>query len=270
MSIENLFSNNSSDMKSNEINRSVDYGLFSKSSQPRLEPIIDVITGAVLYKELLFPLAPVSVFSDTVQDFFNKSEQGGLVQWLDIAMLEYGIDQLVSDRQQDPIGINMSYLTINLSGDRVARRLSSLPAKIRSKLCIELTETIFHIVDFDSCVRFLHAMKDAGISIALDDYGTGFHENVPRVFDQIKPDIIKIDHSLIDGKDIKTYRKLESLVKLCEKHEITLIGERVNESNINILTDFNIRYGQGWGLESFVKSKSSRITYMDPDLIHTF
>lgn len=230
--------------------RVVDYAFFAKSSCPRFESIFNLSTGQVLYKETLFPLAPVSSFSGSVQDFFVQSEKGGLVQWLDTSMFEFGIDYLTLDKDHDPIGINMSYLTINLAGDRIARRLSALPSKIRSKLCIELTETLFHVADIDSCVRFIHAMKDAGISIALDDYGTGFHETLPPFFkNSFQPDIIKIDHTLIEQEDIKSQRILSKICEYAFKYDIALVGERVRVEQIHKLVDSGIAYGQGWGLE---------------------
>lgn len=240
-------------------NSNIEYSMFSKASQPRFENVISIKNGECLYREMLFPTHPTGS-AGSVQDFFLDAEKTGLVQWLDEAMLNYAVDQILHGEISDAIGVNMSYLTINLAWARLARKITRLPHIVRSKLCIELTETPFYTVDLSAIESFLGSIKESGVAIALDDFGSGFHETLPPFFhDHFMPDIVKIDYSLLD--DPSAHGRLGRICEFFNEREVIIVGERVNEANIGILEAHNIVFAQGWGIEQLVANRAHYPTH---------
>ncbi len=60
---------------------------------------------------------------------------------------------------------------------------------------LEITESAL-MLDFDAGLARLRALKDLGLRLALDDYGTGY-SSLNRL-GQLPVDIVKIDKSFID------------------------------------------------------------------------
>jgi EAL domain-containing protein (putative c-di-GMP-specific phosphodiesterase class I) len=84
--------------------------------------------------------------------------------------------------------------------------------------------------DIESLGRFVEAYRQLGFLIALDDVGSG-HSNLDRIT-ILKPDIIKIDRSLIQNIH-EVYHKQEitkSLVNLCTKIGALPVAEGVESA----------------------------------------
>ncbi len=98
-------------------------------------------------------------------------------------------------------------LSVNVSGQSVADRmfqqdilaeLSNLPAGLRGKLWLEITETvaITHLTDAS---RFVSALRRLGVKVALDDFGAGASSfGYLRGLDV---DVLKIDGQFITNLD---------------------------------------------------------------------
>ncbi|MDP4142981.1 MAG: EAL domain-containing protein [Bacillota bacterium] len=105
-------------------------------------------------------------------------------------------------------------------------------------IVIEINES--NVKHIDHLVAFVKQYRGYGFLIALDDVGTGF-SNFERI-SLLKPDIIKLDRSLI--KDIEdSYHKqeiLRSLVNLANKIGAVVIVEGV-ETEVEL--DYALEYG---------------------------
>lgn len=110
----------------------------------------------------------------------------------------------------------------------------------------ELTETE-EIVDYQVIFEFVEKVHQAGGSIAIDDFGSGF-SNIVNIF-KIKSDYIKIDGEIIRniGSDIYALEFLEMISNWATKHCKEVIAEFVETTNIqNIVKQNNIRFSQGY------------------------
>jgi len=103
--------------------------------------------------------------------------------------------------------------------------------KLNKRLIIELLEDET-IHNFDEVLKFIKELKQMGVRVAIDDYGSGY-SNLERVF-QFEPDFIKIDGSIIKGiVDDKTKEAItKSAVYLAKEIGVKTIAEFVADKDI--------------------------------------
>lgn len=94
-----------------------------------------------------------------------------------------------------------------------------------SNIVIEINES--KVLDNVPLKKFVEVYREAGFMIALDDVGTGF-SNMDRIL-LVKPDIIKVDMSLIRNIDLDHYKQgiFRSLVNLSKKIGSLVVAEGV-------------------------------------------
>lgn len=94
---------------------------------------------------------------------------------------------------------------------------------------IEINES--KVYDIEALIRFRDTYKKLGFMIALDDVGTGF-SNIDRIL-VVKPDIIKIDVSLIKEINIDFNKQgvINSLVNFANMIGALVIAEGVENEN---------------------------------------
>ena len=118
--------------------------------------------------------------------------------------------------------------------------------------CINPNNVIIEIIesdvkDADSLLRFIRTYRNLGFLIALDDVGSG-HSNLERIA-SIKPEVIKIDRSLITNID-KEFHKLEvtkSLVGLGQKIGAMVVAEGIErEEEALALLELGVDVFQGF------------------------
>lgn len=90
---------------------------------------------------------------------------------------------------------------------------------------IEIIES--QLNDLEALEQFAASHRQSAFLLALDDIGSG-HSNLERVA-RIKPDVIKLDRSLISGVDHQFYKKeiARALLKLGHKIGALLVAEGV-------------------------------------------
>ncbi len=114
-----------------------------------------------------------------------------------------------------------------------------------NNVVIEIIEANVH--NNDALIDFIYRYRDNGFLIALDDIGSG-HSNMERIA-MIKPDVLKIDRSLISGIDREFY-KLEvtkSLVSLGQRIGAMVVAEGVErEAEVIALLQLGVDVFQGF------------------------
>lgn len=101
---------------------------------------------------------------------------------------------------------------------------------------------------FDKEVQdFIQEIKKNGVSIAIDDFGSGY-SNFNRIIDS-NSDIIKIDGSLIKNIDKEDTKKdlLRKITSFAKKRDKKIIAEFVSSENIfNVIKQLEVDYSQGF------------------------
>ncbi len=94
---------------------------------------------------------------------------------------------------------------------------------------------------------FLKEIKEYGVKIAIDDFGSGL-SNFSRVL-EYQPHFIKIDGSLIKNihNDTIAQHMVETIVTFAKKQNIQTIAEYVEDKNIyNTICELGVDYSQGY------------------------
>jgi EAL domain-containing protein (putative c-di-GMP-specific phosphodiesterase class I) len=115
------------------------------------------------------------------------------------------------------------------------------------KIVIEIIES--KVKDVRALESFIKTYRNYGFMIALDDVGTG-HSNLNRII-MAKPDILKIDRSIIDHIDQDFYKQeiLRSLVSLSRKIGVLIVAEGIeSESEAIMVLDIGVDMLQGFYL----------------------
>jgi diguanylate cyclase (GGDEF)-like protein len=108
-----------------------------------------------------------------------------------------------------------------LNDVRTALSISGLPT---SRVHLEVTETVF-AEDHKLIIPTLVALREMGISISLDDFGTGFSSL--SYLRSLPIDTIKIDKSFVDGVQNESGPIIKAIRALADALEIEVIAEGV-------------------------------------------
>ncbi|MEA1915636.1 MAG: EAL domain-containing protein [Campylobacterota bacterium] len=143
------------------------------------------------------------------------------------------------------VSINLDYY--DLIDTRMQQYiLSSLNNdKIGQYITIEILESE-KIQNFDLINQFIRELKEYNVSIAIDDFGSGFsnYENIL----ELDIDYIKIDGSLIQRINEEIYYNLiKSIVSFCKEQQIGVIAEFVSDVSIyRYIKSLDICFVQGY------------------------
>ena len=101
------------------------------------------------------------------------------------------------------------------------------------RLILEITETMV-MEDLKKGREVLLALKQLGVSLAIDDFGSGYSSLT--YLQQLPLDSLKIDKSLIDGMvDERAIHVVESVIRLAQGLSLTTIAEGVETEEQRML-----------------------------------
>ncbi len=163
------------------------------------QPIIDVASGAPVYVEALVRwLHPQRgmVFPDT---FLPLAEIGGVAAALDRAVMTQALRQLA---EWDAAGLGVQRVSVNLGGASMREGgLWTFAVTACRDAGVGLDRLVLEITEHDALdvdggvVEDLLALRDAGVQVALDDFGAG-HASVGYLR-RWPASVVKLDRSLL-------------------------------------------------------------------------
>ena len=118
----------------------------------------------------------------------------------------------------------------------------------RGNYCVEISEQQI-IGDPSYLIAPVMAMKESGISIAIDDVGFGRSSLESLIL--LEPDVVKIDKKWVNGisKMNGLERSLKRLLKIAEALETQVVAEGIEtEEDLNALVELGVQHGQGYYL----------------------
>ena len=210
-----------------------------------LEPIVDAMTGRVVFYEALMRMRLETGALVSPATVFSAAEKAGLAPLLDQRVLELALGRLAADDDLW-LSVNMSGLTARDSDwpERARATFARFPGCAR-RLIIEITETCA-IEDLEATKRAIKLLKDAGARVAMDDFGAG-HTSF-RNLRNLELDLVKIDGAFIQNlarsPDDRFF--VRTLIELARHIAIPTVAEWVeDEESASLLREWGVTYFQG-------------------------
>lgn len=203
------------------------------------QPIVHVAENRLVGHEALarFLADPIR----TPDLWFSEAAEVGCQEELELAVIKKAIKGLAYVPEGTYISFNVSPETI-LTGSLN----DALDGHPLNRLVLEVTEHAL-VNDYASIANHLASLRKRGLRVAVDDAGAGFASF--RHILKLKPDIIKLDSSLIQRIDIdQDSRALAAaLIRFAEETGSKIVAEGVEtESELQTLRDLKVNKVQGF------------------------
>jgi EAL domain-containing protein (putative c-di-GMP-specific phosphodiesterase class I) len=111
---------------------------------------------------------------------------------------------------------------------------------------LELTEQSLAI-DFETAVEVVAELRAGGLSVAVDDYGTGYSSL--RYLDRFDADVVKIDRSFVWNvvDSVHTQKIVRSVMHMAESLDLQSIAEGIEtREQLEVVTALGCELGQGY------------------------
>lgn len=203
------------------------------------QPIIKLVPYELVGYEALarFPVEPVR----TPDAWFCEAAEVGLQEELELAVLRKALQVVRHLPANVYLSLNVSPNTI-LKGS-LARVLEGHPLE---RLMLEVTEHA-SISDYALVATELGPLRQRGLRLAVDDAGAGFASF--RHILKLKPDVIKLDYSLIHNIDSDRDRHAlaAALIRFADETGSKVVAEGVEtEAELQTLRELNVNKVQGY------------------------
>ena len=221
------------------------------------QPVVDTRTGAISHFEILARFEA----ERSPADLIAAAERSGQICQLDYIMVRAAADRLAT------VGDPAFRLAVNISGDSIQRPdvTDELCALVRGyridpgRLIVEITESS-RIADIDAAARGVRRLRQVGLSVSLDDFGSGAASfGYLRALDV---DSLKFDGSFLEdsGSSVRGLALIRHLARMCEELGVASVGERVEtEADRALLMEAGVRYAQGYLFGRPVIDRSFRV-----------
>jgi diguanylate cyclase (GGDEF)-like protein len=191
-----------------------------------IDPDLGFVSPAVFV-----PLAEERGFIDTLSETLLRKAAEATLAWPRDLFLSFNLSSV------QLMDLRTSYNTLSI--------LNSVGFDPR-RLEMEITETAV-MTSADTARRIIKELKDAGIRISLDDFGTG-QSSLGRLRD-FTFDKVKIDRAFVSA--ITTDRTSEHIIKaiitMCEGLDLEVVAEGIEtEAEAQKLRDLGCGMGQGY------------------------
>ena len=242
-----------------QLDEAIDRGEVWVAYQPKFDIATRRIVGAEALARWTHPeKGPIAA-----SEFVAAAEQHNRIGKLTDFVLERAVSAAAQINKRSP-GFNMAVnLSARLLTDKgFTLRLSALLARhglAPNHLTLELTETAA-LVDSGEALDMISRLRDLGLNIAIDDYGTG--QSTLDYLKKIPANEIKIDQSFVKGiVDNRSDRLMvQSTISLAHSLGRKVVAEGVEHRDIlDVLVELDCDIAQGFAvgrpmsLDSLVK-----------------
>jgi diguanylate cyclase len=213
------------------------------------QPIVDLATGRVVAAEALTRWQHPDLGHLPPSAFLGLVERSGLLAPFTEAVLNRALEAAAT---WHAAGFELR-IAVNVSPRSLADK--NLPTTVlqavqragleAEQLVLELTETsaIGHLETVKRCV---HTLREAGVSVAFDDFGTG-HSSMAAVF-RVPVDQLKIDRTFVAGLDTSDEARavICSIIELARRLDLIVVAEGVERlGQREALWELGCNAGQG-------------------------
>ena len=229
-----------------QMRQSIRYALEHKNVVPFFQPITNSQGEITKYESLVriveFKNGKKGVLGP--DSFLEIAKQNGFYVEIAKRMIISSLSFFKNKNEKISINIYPSDL-FNISiTDTLIKNIKNFD--VPKNIVIEITEQE-SIEDFDRLVHAIKMLKNLGVLIAIDDFGSGY-ANYAHIL-AIKPDFLKIDGSLIKNilADADSRILVKSIVSFAKELGIITIAEYVETQEIyQLLKEYGVDEYQGY------------------------
>ncbi len=183
-------------------------------------------------------------------EFIPIFERNGFITKLDYYVWEkvcqFIDSELSQGRNPAPISVNVS--RVNLYNPDFMDSLIDLIHRYHIPphyLNLELTESVFS-EDAELIQRAVNYLHDAGFTILMDDFGSGYSSL--NILKDVDLDVLKIDMKFFSkGNTAEKAKIIEAVIRMAESLDMMVIAEGVEEKHqVDFLNDLGCDYIQGY------------------------
>lgn len=240
--------------RSTNLERDLMVGLSQKQLELYFQPIVGKDRNIIAFESLLRWRHPERG-NISPCEFIPVAENTGLLQQLGEYVIERACEQLsIWEKNKIVTDERIKYVSVNISPNQFwhtdfAKHLSY---NIESRgidpkhLLLEITENIF-IADLQDAIEKLQYIKQMGIKIALDDFGSGYSSLSYLM--QLPLDIVKLDRAFIQNvnKDKVKATIIKSVCEIAKELKLKVIAEGLETiEELETLVQFDCDAYQGF------------------------
>ena len=215
-----------------------------------LQPQVDLQTGKVKSAEALLRMQQTDGSWELPEGLIERIENCGLIVTVGYWVLEESCRLLSAWQSRGlmmPLSVNLSAL--QLMHPNMVPELLELIGRYRIQpdtLMLEVTESR-RIDDPNEAVAILRPLRNAGVRIALDDFGMGYAGLRQLQHMKALPvDVLKIDKTFVEGLP-EDSSMVEAIIQMARSLKLGMIAEGVEtEAQRDWLTRAGVEYGQGF------------------------
>ncbi|MGY4859416.1 EAL domain-containing protein [Cryobacterium sp. AP23] len=239
---------NISGHRSSQMNDIVARAIDEDLLELAFQPIVSLVTGQIWAFEALVRYTDPELGPLSPPSLVEKAKSLGR---LDALTRQVAVKAMAAAADFRLIEPSIVCMTINVeAGQILPQRMGTFVTELAEKyphisLCLELNER--SVARVSTAVRAqADFLRDIGIMIALDDYGS--QDSSVDALVRVPMDILKIDKSLVDDlDDVRQQHVLTALQGFGDNLEYSMIVEGVeNEAMAHHLTALGIRSAQGF------------------------
>lgn len=214
------------------------------------QPIVYLKTGRFFSAEALVRLPDENGGYFSAGHVISLAERNGMVEQLGEYVLKQAGQFMCSHARERGllhmcINLSVQQLLVENSADHLLdliRKFGIDPKHIT----LEITESVL-IQSIEQTSAALSQLREAGIRIALDDFGVGYSSL--NYLSNLPVDVIKIDRSLTKqvSTNKKQYALLRSIVEVAQINSLSVVAEGIEtEEEKKLVADSGVHYIQGF------------------------
>lgn len=191
----------------------IDAALSENQFQTYYQPVVDAKTEQIVSAEALIRWVHPQRGMISPGQFIPVFEKEGVITRLDYFMikqvLEFNQSCLAMGMPTVPCAVNLSRVDFyDMKLLKLIKEHLSKHKNIQDLLKLEVTESAYAVLESDA-IAFLNEMKELGLSLLLDDFGSGMSSL--STIQKFEFDVIKLDMGFIS--QIGKSQKAEAIIK---------------------------------------------------------
>lgn len=219
------------------------------------QPIVHLKSGEIIAHEALARWTDAELGIVAPSEFMPIAEQLNLIDGINNHLMELAFEQARTWPSSIKLSFNLSALQLCCAGF-AATVLAKLDEAGLSteRLQAEVTETAL-FADFERARENLRSLREAGVTIVLDDFGAGYASI--GYLRELRFDQIKLDGALVTAAQNSSdgRRLLGAVIGLCDLLGVSSVAEHIeSEALLRLVMSLGCSAGQGFWLQRPVEA----------------